>query len=201
MKYLSGSNPWVPFMTGLLGIIIGGLLQGFFTTYTQKKIFEMNSTIFLSQKSQTDRELFIKQLFEYNDLTNEYIKLISRDDSVPKKDILSFSLNARNLGQRLMFVSNVDVGLNTSLLNGEMLLGLMKTHLKETSDTTIKDRYNEVYGIWLTSIMEFLNSKEATSIPGQNKDLLLNEIKNNSELFRYSRNEFKERLKIINQKH
>jgi len=185
---------WFPFLTGLLGIIIGGFINGFFTITTQNRVFEMNKNLFIGQKALNDKELFIKQLFEYENVINKYFSLINPSNKITDEDLLKFQLDAMNNGQKLLFVSNTEVGVNTSILNMGMYINLANKNSKWLDSTLLISEFNDTYNIWLTSILAFINKKEAESFPGKNLDLVIKEIERNREIIEYGKDSIIKRI-------
>jgi hypothetical protein len=182
MKYSFLKSKWFPLFMGFSGVILGTIITGLFTINIQNKVNEMNKSLFIGQKSLNDRELFIKQLFEYEDLLNKYLGLLVSQKNLTEEEVVKFELEVMNSGQKLMFVSNTSIGINTSLLNSEMGFDLAYKNFKWLKNSTFKSKFDEVYGIWLASILEFINNKEAVTIPGENTKIVIKEIETNRQM-------------------
>jgi hypothetical protein len=167
-KKKSSNQKWV-FLSAVIGVIVGALLQGIFTLTIQKKIFEMNKSLFISQKTLNEREQFINQLFKYVDFISSFWENYNPKKPVTLKECILFNTKALNESSKLTFVSNYEIGLLTSFLNHEMGMMLYQQISSFKSDSTFEPHFVEAYGNWTTAIYKYLNDKEISSIP--NKDI------------------------------
>ena len=160
------SSSKIPLLTGvigLVGVVCGSIVTGFFSMKAQTITAEHQKEILTRQMAANERQELRKTLSTYIDLIGEYYQLLT-SNHIRTTELDSFAKKSFNSAAQISVLISLDLGVKTFELNKVFLSNLKAKSSNQYSEKMEEDVIKK-FGEWMAVAKGELKVLEYTASP------------------------------------